>query len=50
MDTYEVTTLLHIHTGTAVLGGVPVTTTWGILGLRMQERPPAMEISCEYIE
>jgi hypothetical protein len=29
---------------------VPVTTAWRILGLRMEERPPAMEGSCEYIE
>jgi hypothetical protein len=29
--------------------GVPVPTAWRVLGLRMEERPPAMEISCEYI-
>jgi hypothetical protein len=29
---------------------VPVTTAWRVLGLRMEERPPAMEVSCEYIE
>jgi hypothetical protein len=34
----------------SMLGGVPVPTAWHVLGLRMEERPPAMEISCEYIE
>jgi hypothetical protein len=29
---------------------VPVTTAWRVLGLRMEERPPVMEGSCEYIE
>jgi hypothetical protein len=33
-----------------MLGGVPVPTAWRVLGLRMEERPPAMEVSCEYIE
>jgi hypothetical protein len=33
-----------------MLGGVPVPTAWRILGLRMEERPPDMEVSCEYIE
>jgi hypothetical protein len=33
-----------------LLGGVPVPTAWHVLGLRMEERPPAMEVSCEYIE
>jgi hypothetical protein len=28
----------------------PVPTAWRVLGLRMEERPPAMEGSCEYIE
>jgi hypothetical protein len=32
------------------LGGVPVPTAWRVLGLRMEERPPDMEVSCEYIE
>jgi hypothetical protein len=32
------------------LGGVPVTTAWQVLGLRMEGRPPAMEGNCEYIE
>jgi hypothetical protein len=25
-------------------------TAWGVLGLRMEERSPAMKGSCEYIE
>jgi uncharacterized cysteine cluster protein YcgN (CxxCxxCC family) len=29
---------------------VPVTTAWRVLGLRMEEQPPAVEGSCEYIE
>jgi hypothetical protein len=29
---------------------VPVTTAWRVLGLRMEERPPAIEVSCDYIE
>jgi hypothetical protein len=29
---------------------VPVTTAWRVLGLRMEERPPGMEGSWEYIE
>jgi hypothetical protein len=33
-----------------MLGGVPVTTAWRVLGLRVDERPPAMEVRCEYIE
>jgi hypothetical protein len=28
---------------------VPVPTAWRVLGLRMEERPPAMEGNCEYI-
>jgi hypothetical protein len=32
------------------LGGIPVPTAWRVLGLRMEERPPDMEVSCEYIE
>jgi hypothetical protein len=33
-----------------MLGGVPVSTAWRVLGLRIGERPPAMmEVSCEYI-
>jgi hypothetical protein len=33
-----------------MLGGIPVPTAWRVLGLRMGERPPDMEVSCEYIE
>jgi hypothetical protein len=33
-----------------MLGGIPVSTAWRVLGLRMEERPPDMEVSCEYIE
>jgi len=29
---------------------VPVTTTWHILRLQMEEWPPDMEGSCKYIE
>jgi hypothetical protein len=29
---------------------VPATTAWHILRLQIEERPPAMEGSCEYIE
>jgi len=29
---------------------VPVTTTWCVLRLRMEERPPIWRGSCEYIE
>jgi hypothetical protein len=34
----------------AMLGGIPVPTAWRVLGLRMEERPPDMEVGCEYIE
>jgi hypothetical protein len=33
-----------------LLGGVPVTTVWRVLRLQMEEQPPGMEVSCEYIE
>jgi hypothetical protein len=33
-----------------LLDGVPVPTAWRVLGQGMEERPPAMEVSCEYIE
>jgi hypothetical protein len=33
-----------------MLGGFPVTTAWRVLGLQLEERPSAMEDSCEYIE
>jgi hypothetical protein len=29
---------------------VPVSTAWRVLRLRMEEQPPYMESSCEYIE
>jgi hypothetical protein len=29
---------------------VPAIMAWRILGLRMEERPPVVEGSCEYIE
>jgi hypothetical protein len=29
---------------------VPVTTAWQVLGSRIEGRPPAIEVSCEYIE
>jgi hypothetical protein len=32
------------------LGGIPVPTAWHVLGSQMEERPPDMEVSCEYIE
>jgi hypothetical protein len=33
-----------------MLREVPVPTACRVLGLRMEERPPDMEVSCEYIE
>jgi hypothetical protein len=42
--------LLDIISISSMLSGVPATTAWRVLGLRMKERPPAMEGSCEYIE
>jgi hypothetical protein len=44
----EASTLLRAVA--AMLGGIPVPTAWRVLGLRMEERPPDMEVSCEYIE
>jgi hypothetical protein len=41
---------LLIEDAPSMLGGVPVPTAWRVLGLRMEERPPAMEVSLEYIE
>jgi hypothetical protein len=46
-------TLKHLLLGvfnSAMLGGFTVTMAWRVLRLRMDERPPAMEGSCEYIE
>jgi hypothetical protein len=34
----------------SMLGGVPVPTARRVLGLRMEGRPPAVEVSCEYTE
>jgi hypothetical protein len=34
----------------AIFGGSFVTTAWHNLRLRMEERPPDEEGSCEYIE
>jgi hypothetical protein len=36
-------TMFHVRWGL-------VPTAWHVLGLRMEKRPPAMEVSCEYIE
>jgi hypothetical protein len=33
-----------------MLRGFPITIAWRVLGLRMEERPSAMEGSCEYIK
>jgi hypothetical protein len=33
-----------------MLGGVPVPTARGIPGLRMEEQPPDIDVSCEFIE
>jgi hypothetical protein len=33
-----------------LLGGFLVTTAWRVLRLRMEETPPGMEGSCEYIK
>jgi hypothetical protein len=40
----------NYYTINTMLGGVSVTTAWRVLGLRMEEQPPAMEVSCDYIE
>jgi hypothetical protein len=44
------TEIKYIYHQNPMLGGVPVPTAWHVLGLRMEELPPAMEVSCEYIE
>jgi hypothetical protein len=46
MKYYAIKLCLLFHT---MLGG-SVTTAWHILGSRIKGRPPAMEVSCEYIE
>jgi hypothetical protein len=33
-----------------MLGEFLVTTEWTVLGLRMEQRPPAMEGSWKYVE
>jgi hypothetical protein len=33
-----------------MLGGSLVTTAWRVLRLRMEETPPVLEGSCEYVE
>jgi hypothetical protein len=38
------------YTTNTMLGGILVTTAWRVLKVRMEERPPAMEGRCEYIE
>jgi hypothetical protein len=43
----EINTKVYVVT---MLDWVPVPTAWRVLGLRMEERPTAMEVSCEYIE
>jgi hypothetical protein len=32
-----------------MLGGVPVTTAWRVLGLRMEERLPAMQVAANIL-
>jgi hypothetical protein len=32
-----------------MLGGFPVTTAWRVLGLRMEERPPAMGVAANIL-
>jgi hypothetical protein len=46
---FSVTPTDHFHRSPkCFVCGVPVPTAWSV-GLRMEERPPAMEVSCEYI-
>jgi hypothetical protein len=42
--------ILGIYFYIPILGEYPVTTAWRVLRLRMEEWPPTMEGSCEYIE
>jgi hypothetical protein len=42
-------TFLNLHLKHILVGSL-VTTAWRFLGLWMEEQPPAMEVSCEYIE
>jgi hypothetical protein len=42
--------MLGVLEYSSMLSGIPVPTARRVLGLRMEERPPAMEVSYEYIE
>jgi hypothetical protein len=42
---YKKIYILNVTLFQPMLGGVPVPTAWGVLGLRKEERPPAMEVS-----
>jgi hypothetical protein len=44
-----VETQVFMYSGFSMLGG-PVTMAWRVLRLRMEERPPVIEGSCEYVE
>jgi hypothetical protein len=44
------TNLYMLCRSKSMLRGVPVPTAWRVLGLRMEERPPDMVVSCKYIE
>jgi hypothetical protein len=47
---FPMTNVLYLYISTSRVMWVPVTTAWRVLRLRMEERPPVMEGSCEYIE
>jgi hypothetical protein len=49
-DKWKYTKHFRIVLLLSMLGGIPVPTAWRVLGLRMEERPPDMEVSGEYIE
>jgi hypothetical protein len=42
-------TFPHVTHPAATLGG-SLSTAWCVLGLQLEEQPPAKEGSCEYIE
>jgi hypothetical protein len=44
------TVVFRMSRDKATMLGGSVTTAWCVLRLRMEERPPAIEGSCEYIE
>jgi hypothetical protein len=46
----RVRVLMFLEDYSQHLGRFPASTAWRILGLRMEEQPPAMEGSCEYTE